>query len=169
MICILIRDQVSKGAFDITGQKIGNWLVIEYQYEDEMGKDLWLVECSCGNRQTITGRQLRAKTPCVVCAKTKHDMTKSHEYKAWGNMIQRCTNSHRDNYQYYGGRGIKVCDRWLKFDAFFEDMGECPKGLTLDRVDNMGDYCKENCRWTTWKEQAKNRRKVEGWKSSQTQ
>jgi hypothetical protein len=73
---------------------------------------------------------------------------------AWKNMKQRCLNPNDPRYKYYGARGIKICDKWLYFDGFLEDMESGAKpGLTLDRIDNNGNYCKKNCRWVTMKEQ----------------
>jgi hypothetical protein len=80
-------------------------------------------------------------------------------YSLWGAMIQRCTNPKRDSWHLYGGRGIKVCDRWRKFENFVEDMAPRPEGTTLDRINPNGNYEKENCRWATPKEQSYTRRK----------
>ena len=88
----------------------------------------------------------------------RHGMRKTSFYKRWENMKQRCSNPNHNNYKYYGGRGIKVCKRWDKFDNFMEDMLPSYKdGLTIDRVDNDGDYEAENCRWITIKQQQMNR------------
>jgi len=91
------------------------------------------------------------------CPREKHGMSKTREYRAWSDMITRCTNPNFIKWEYYGGKGIKVCARWLSsFLAFYEDMGKCPLGHTLDRTDSTKDYEPGNCEWKTQAEQMRN-------------
>lgn len=83
---------------------------------------------------------------------------RSPTYRTWQNMIQRCTNPNIGHYKNYGGRGITVCDEWRTFDNFLREMGERPEGTTLDRINNDGSYCKENCKWSNRHEQMANSR-----------
>jgi len=82
----------------------------------------------------------------------KHGMSRAPIYRVWAAMITRCSDPKYKKYKYYGGRGITVCDRWLRFENFYEDMGERPSGLQIDRIDNDKGYSPDNCRWVTAKE-----------------
>jgi hypothetical protein len=91
---------------------------------------------------------------------TKHGMSKTSYYTAWRSMIQRCQNPEQPGYELYGGRGIRVCERWLDFNAFRADMGERPgPEYSLEREDNNGDYEPKNCRWATPVEQQRHKRR----------
>jgi hypothetical protein len=84
-------------------------------------------------------------------------MHQTKEYGVWIEMKQRCLNPRNPKFDLYGGRGIKVCDKWLQFEGFYEDMGRRPEGrFSLERIDSNGDYCALNCKWATYKEQARN-------------
>jgi hypothetical protein len=85
--------------------------------------------------------------------KAVHGMRKTPTYNSWYNMKSRCLNKNHTAYSYYGGRGVKVCDKWLTFDGFLEDMGVRPDGTTLGRLGDKGNYEKSNCEWQTKKKQ----------------
>jgi len=87
-----------------------------------------------------------------------HGMSKSRTYMTWASMKQRTLNKNHKQFHMYGGRGISVCDSWIKFENFYADMGDCPDGLTLERTDNNAGYSKSNCVWASMKTQARNRR-----------
>lgn len=155
---------------DITGQRFG-MLVAQWPVgRNHDGITYWLFLCDCGILKIAKGRDARCgDVQSCGCIRVKHGHTRgrqvetnrgSVEYRAWGAMIQRCTNPNNPAWEYYGGRGISVCDRWLTFANFIADMGLRPAGLTLERMDNDKGYSPDNCKWATRKAQMLNRRKA---------
>lgn len=146
---------------DLTGLKFNMLTVIKRV--DNIGKDTaYECLCDCGNIKIIKSACIKwaVKSCGCLCEKTKfkvkHNLSNTKVYTAWYAMKKRCSN-HKEYHTYYENN-IKVCKEWLNnFDTFFSDMGHPPtKKHTLDRIDNLGDYCKENCRWATAKEQNRN-------------
>lgn len=125
-----------------------------------------LYKCDCGIEKIyLSNRVNKGYVKSCGCLRdaalelrTKHGNWYSSTYKSWDHMIQRCTNINNTAYHYYGGRDIKVCDKWLKFENFYGDMGDRPEGTSLDRIDNNKGYNRENCRWISIAIQAVNRR-----------
>lgn len=129
----------------------------------------WICKCECGGVVTLPSRKLNQKTGTRSCGclaiettrmtATTHGLTGTREYRTWAHMIARCRNPNDAAYHDYGGRGIKVCDAWVEsFETFLGDMGKCPEGCTIDRRNNDLGYTKENCRWTDWITQQRNKR-----------
>lgn len=153
---------------DLTGQKIGRWTIIEKVVLPKgQDKAMWIGRCECGVVKNVRDGELRSgKTKSCGCLrkdpaqKTKHGYAGTKIYNVWIGMVKRCGNPDCGSYGYYGGRGITVCERWLKFENFNEDMSPRPDGMSLDRVDNSKGYSKENCRWATRTQQSRNTRAV---------
>lgn len=152
------------------GARFGLLTIIRRAGSTPRGSALWLCRCDCGNKRRVWSFALRAGlTRSCGCGmrqtwfKPTHGYShkKDRTYSTWCCMRHRCANPANDHWANYGGRGIRVTQRWLGkrgFQNFLKDMGPRPDGRTLDRKDVNGNYCKRNCRWATATEQAHNRR-----------
>lgn len=152
-------------ALQLTDKKFGRLTVKDKSTQKtSYGHTHWNCVCDCGNKVTVISNNItsgnttscgclrKEKTSKLGKSKITHEMSHTKTYKAWKNLIQRCTNSKATQYHLYGGRGIKVCDRWLNsFENFLEDMGPKPPGRSiLKRIQTDGDYEPNNCKWITY-------------------
>lgn len=153
---------------DLTGQRFGRLIVVARADDgNRKYRVQWKCVCDCGGAAVATTDNLkRGNTNSCGCYRnerrseshTTHGMRATTEYTIWSNMVDRCTNPKNDSYKNYGGRGIVVCERWLKFENFYTDMGPRPESRSLERRKNDKGYEKGNCLWATTSEQALNRR-----------
>lgn len=165
-------------ATDMIGQRFGRLLVVR-RAGSRRRKAVWSCRCDCGNDHEVVGQDLRAgkshscgclQRELISARKTTHGATTTAghwpEWGVWRQMLNRCYRPATASFRNYGGRGIRVCDRWRHgadgqtgFECFVADVGRRPgPSLQIDRIDNDGDYEPGNCRWVTAKQQAANRR-----------
>jgi hypothetical protein len=174
-----------KQRLNLEGQKFGLWFVVKYFHQDKWRTALWECLCDCGSIRFLkTDTLIKGKSSSCGCFRSKrmahqnkklfttHGFSSRNNkisrkfYRAWQGMLDRCLNKNGEFYYRYGGRGIKVCDEWLTFEGFKEDMYESylkhgkdfgfGRSTTLDRIEVNGNYCRENCRWLTQAEQMLN-------------
>ena len=167
---------------ELVGQKFGRLTVIKFNNIRKVGRlelshSYFACKCECGNRKIICGSELkRGNTKSCGCFRKEksklkwstHRMSRTRFYKIWFGIKQRCLKRNNKDYKNYGGRGIKICDSWIKFENFRDDMYETylkhiekfgNKNTSIDRKNNDGNYEPNNSRWATSKEQQNNKRK----------
>lgn len=159
----------SPSFIDEAGKRYGRLQVLAMAARGHNRSVRWLCRCDCGVENVVLGSSLRRgvtvscgcnrREKLAASART-HGWSQTRTYKTWRGMVGRCTDPRNASFAKYAGRGVTVCDRWLTFEKFLEDMGERPAGKTLDRIRNEDGYAPGNCRWATVTEQNNNRRNV---------
>lgn len=158
---------------DLSGQRFGRWLVVKLSHISKHRVSVYKCTCDCGiSKEVLRTSLINGRSKSCGCwnleslKQRQNRLTHGHSvggktsrtYNSWMTMSNRCRCANYPGYKDYGGRGIKVCKRWGKFENFLEDMGERPSGKSLDRINNNKGYSKNNCQWATDKEQARNSR-----------
>lgn len=172
------------GGMDITGVRSGRLVAIRFSRVNRNKKRLWLCKCDCGNECEVIGSRLfkqrtkscgclhseaavangKAAAAKIGASRITHGASRhrstgtTKEYHIWAGMRQRCRNPNNKKFPDYGGRGIRVCERWERFENFIADMGKKPEGTSIDRINNDGPYSPDNCRWASAKQQSANQR-----------
>ncbi len=156
------------------GQRFGRLITLRRDSSNKHFRTKWKCRCDCGNTISVFNFNLsKGNTQSCGCLQVERSAAShfthgesrrrnqkecSREYSSWGAMFQRCVNPNNPAYPRYGGRGISICKRWHKYENFLADMGRCPLGKSIDRINNDGNYDPHNCRWATATEQARNQR-----------
>ena len=165
----------NKKLLDRIGEVFNNLTIIDIVYDEVWKRNRYLCRCTCGNITTVDYSKLKSNSTvsCGCVSKnifinriTKHSMRKTRFYRTWAALKDRCLRKSNSCYDRYGAKGVNVCEEWLDFNNFKEDMYESylehveeygEKETTIDRKDSTGNYCKENCRWATYMEQNRNK------------
>lgn len=172
-----MKDRIRMGgnAARLRGQRFGRLRVSHAEERDRHGHIVWECQCDCGATTRVSTQRLTSgNTTSCGCARSdnakiqqelaskarlEHGLSGTPEYYAWWHAKERCHNPAHNSYQYYGARGIRMCGTWREsVTQFYRDMGARPTGLSLDRIDNDGNYEPGNCRWATLEQQQSNKR-----------
>lgn len=154
------------GFKDITGRRYGRLVAVRRHALNKHKRWNWEYLCDCGNTivrdgGNVTSGYIRScgcfRREATSARVATHRQGGTAVHRAWHHMLSRCRDPNVPMYPVYGGRGISVCERWLKFENFRDDMGEKPAGMSLDRIDVNGNYEPGNCRWASWIQQANNK------------
>jgi hypothetical protein len=144
---------------DLTGKVFGRLTVDGFAGNTKQSKARWFCTCSCGNKLVVAATNLKSGRSKSCGCIQRHGKSQTPAYISWKNMWQRCTNPADPNYGLYGGAGVKVAERWEHFENFFEDLGPRPKGTSLGRYEDTGDYAPGNVAWMTDAQQKEEQRK----------
>lgn len=160
---------MGKDRSSLVGRKFHRLTVLAFHSKDESNNRRWLCRCECGVEKILLGSNLKSgDTKSCGCLKKElnscwniiHGQSRKTTYRIWDGMRRRCGDPQNPQYRWYGAKGVTVCDKWQKFAGFFEDMGERPPSMTIDRIDSNGNYEKANCRWSTMTDNLRNRSSV---------
>lgn len=152
----------ARGNFNnITGRRFGKLVAIAFVGTDKFHKAKWLCQCDCGNTHVVSSNLLlRRMCKSCGCLHVKHRKCFTPTYNSWRSMRVRCYDPKTPSWPNYGGRGVRVCERWESFNNFLADMGDRPEGTTLDRIDSDKDYEPGNCQWSSRTVQNQNKSNV---------